>query len=294
MNKKLLTFLSAAAAIMAACIWGFAFVVVKNNLDYVPPVYMMAFRFTIAAIILALIYCKKLKSINGSTLLHGAIIGFVLFMAYNFQTVGCKYTTAGKNAFLTTLYVILVPLITWPLKKQKPKAAVWLAAILALVGIGMLSLRNESGKGLTMNIGDALTLVCGVFYAVHILTNSEWSKTESTRLLTVLQFAFAALFSWIVAPFQDGSFPIDAIHNSHVIYSMLYLGVFSTMIAYSLQNFALKNLDSSYASLFLSLESVFGVFFSALFLGEKMTPVMIAGCGVIFAAITIADHFSQK
>jgi len=304
MNKKLVIVLSSAAAVMAACIWGFAFVIVKDSLDYVPPVYMMAFRFTIAAIALSIIYFKKLKLINKSYLLHGAIIGFILFMAYNFQTVGCNYTTAGKNAFLTTIYVILVPLFSWPLYKKRPSASVWIAAIMALVGIGMLSLRNEAGIpvnsqgikvfGLYMNIGDLLTLICGVFYAFHILTNSQWSKKESTVLLTILQFVFAAIFSWIVAPFQDGAFPVAAIKNNHVIFSMLYLGIFSTMIAYLLQNISLKYLESSFASLFLSLESVFGVVFSLIFLHEKMTPIMIAGCVLIFIAITVAEQFQSK
>jgi drug/metabolite transporter (DMT)-like permease len=290
MNKKFLSTISGTGLLMAACIWGFAFVIVKDSLDYIPAIYMLAFRFTIAAAALAAIYARKLKLLDAAYWKHGAVLGAFLFMAYAFQTVGCKYTTAGKNAFLTTIYVIVVPLIGWPLTRRKPGHRIFMAAVMSLAGIGLLALKNETLSGaLAMNFGDILTLICGFFYAAHILFVERWDMQEDPILLTVIQFVFAALFSWIVSPVLDGAFPFEALKSPHVIVSMLYLGIFSTLIAFVLQNVCLKYVPSSIAALFLSMESVFGVLFSMLVLHETMTLRMLAGCVLMFAAILLAE-----
>lgn len=304
MSEKKFTVVSSIGLLAAAAIWGYAFVIVKDSLNYVGAIWMLAFRFTIAAVCMAIVFCKKFKLMNKSYWLHGAILGALLFGAYAFQTIGCDYTTAGKNAFITTIYVILVPLIGWPLNKKRPSWFVFVAAILSVTGIGLLALKNENGSLLSINLGDALTLVCGVFYAVHILFVEKFDEKESPILLTVLQFVFAAVFSWIAAPLMDGlspfktgSLPVDAVEHARVIrqivISMLYLGIFSTMIAFMLQNVCLKYVPSALASLFLSMESVFGVFFSALLLGEQMTARMIVGCVLIFGAIMLAEVVPQ-
>ena len=108
-------------------------------------------------------------------------------------------------------------------------------------------------------------------------------------LITLLQFFFAALYAWLTAPFADGPFPVAALGEVKVVGSMLYLGVFSSMICFSLQNIGLKYVPSSLASLFLSFESVFGVLFSTLFLHEHLTVRMIIGCVLIFVAVVLAE-----
>ena len=285
-------FLASAGLILAAAIWGFAFVVVKDSLDYIGPVWMIAFRFTIAAVCLSLIFIRRWKKLNPQTLTHGAILGVLIFTAYFFQTVGCKYTTAGKNAFLTTTYVILVPLMCWPVYKKRPTWHVALAAVICILGIGLLSLGGESAgevSAMAMNIGDILTLICGIFYAVHIVCISHFTRTEDPILLTILQFLFTAISGWLWAPFWDGAFPVAALHSSRVVGSLLFLGIFSTMVSYVLQNVGLKYVPSALGSLFMSLESVFGVLFGALCLGEKLTLRMWIGTGLIFLAIVLAE-----
>ncbi|MFA6857666.1 MAG: DMT family transporter [Treponema sp.] len=289
MNRRTVSLLAGAGLLLAACIWGFAFVVVKDSLDYVGPIYMMAFRFSIAAIALAMLFAPRLKLLNKTYWKNGIILGGYLFLAYAFQTIGCNYTTAGKNAFLTTIYVMLVPLIGWPLYKKRPGWYVFAAAVISIMGIGLLALSNTDGSLLTMNKGDMLTLVCGLFYALHILRMERCNTTQSTILLTVLQFFFAAVFSWAAAPFFDGAFPAGAVTNPRVVVSMLYLGLFSTMIAFVLQNVGLRYVQSSIAALFLSFESVFGVLFSTLLLHEHLTPRMITGCVLIFFAVILAE-----
>ncbi len=290
MNSKSVSLLSGAGLLLAACIWGFAFVVVKDSLDYVGAIYMMAFRFSLAAVGLALIFCGKLRLLNRKYLMNGAVTGAFLFAAYALQTVGCGYTTAGKNAFLTTVYVMLVPLFSWPLYRKRPGWYVFVAALMSVAGIGLLALGNDSENIFSMNFGDILTIVCGFFYAFHILWTEKCGRDGNDPILiTVLQFFFAAVFSWILAPFFDGGFPLEAVRNPRVVVSMLYLGIFSTMVAFSLQNIGLKYVQSSLASLLLSFESVFGVLFSTFFLHERITPRMAAGCVLIFFAVILAE-----
>ena len=293
MNKKLIGILASGGLILTSAIWGFAFVVVKDSVDTIPPVYMVSIRYTIAAVLLGFVLIPQFKKLNRYYWIHGAVTGLMLALGYITQTIGCKYTTAGKNAFLTTIYVILIPLISWPLNKKRPHFVVFLSAVMALVGIGLLALRNEGGV-LGFNVGDILTLICGLFYALHIIFTAKFSQDKNPVILTWIQFIVASVFSWAVSPLIDGSFSVALLKSSRVIFSMLYLGIFSSLVAFLLQNICLKYMESSLASLFLSLESVFGVIFSTIFLRERMTLVMIIGCVLIFAAITIADQFHEK
>lgn len=285
MTNKTTTALASAGMLLTAAIWGFAFVVVKDSLDTIPPIYMLAFRFTIAGVALSLIFCRRLKLLNKNLFVHGAVLGSFLFTAYAFQTIGCQYTTAGKNAFLTTIYVVLVPLFLWGLTRRRPGAHVLVAALLAVTGIGLISLQSD----FSVNFGDILTLVCGVGYALHMIFIARYNATEDVILLTVLQLVYAALFSWILAPIMDGAFPAEAIKNPKAIASMLYLGLISTMLAFFLQNICQKFTPPSVAALFLSFESVFGALFSCIFLHETLTPRMIAGCALLFVAIILAE-----
>ena len=293
MNKRSTQVFASLGLLLTAAVWGFAFVVVKDSLDYVGSVYMVAIRFSIAAIGLAIIFCKRLKKIDKKHLLMGGVTGLFLFLAYLVQTIGCSYTTAGKNAFLTTIYVILIPLIGWPLYQERPHWHVFVAAGLSLTGIGLLALGGDDISGI--NIGDILTLLCGLFFALHILWTEKCNKEGcDTIIITMLQFAFAAFFGWILAPLMDGAFPIVAIQTPKVVLSMLYLGLFSSMICFSLQNIGLKYVQSSLASLFLSFESVFGVLFSTIFLHETLTLKMAVGCALIFSAIVIAECLKKE
>lgn len=285
MRKNTIAILSSLGMLITTAIWGFAFVVVKDTVDTVPPVYMMAFRFTIATIGLTLICVKKIKKINPSILLHGGIIGLCLFLAYLLQTIGIQYTTAGKNAFLTTVYVIFVPLILWLFTRKFPGIRIIIASILALVGVALLTLQDS----LTMNKGDVMTLFCGIFFALQIIFIAHYNATEDAILLTIVQLATAALLSWILAPFLDGPAPLEQLTNTRTLLSILYLGIFSTLVAFLLQNICQKYTHTSVAAIILSLEAFFGVVFSWIFLGETLTPTMIVGCILLFLAIVLSE-----
>ena len=269
---------------VTAMIWGFAFVVVKNSLDAIGPTYLLAFRFTIAALVLAVIFHKRLKNLSKPVLLEGAVLGGYLFIAYLLQTVGLQYTTAGKNAFLTTIYVVLVRFLYCILSRKRTGGRCVAAAFLAILGIGLLSLQGD----LTMNRGDLLTLICGISFAFHMIYIDKYTEKHDPVTLTVLQLSVTAALSWIMAPFLDGAFPAS-VFRGDVVVSMLYLGLLSTMVGFLLQNVCQKYTSPSTASLVLSLESVFGVLFSVIFLKEYLTGRMVAGCVLIFGGILLAE-----
>lgn len=285
MRKNAISILSSVGMLVTTAIWGFAFVVVKDAVDDVPPVYMMAFRFTIASAGLALLTAGRLKRLDGSTLLHGAIIGVCLFLAYLLQTIGIQYTTAGKNAFLTAVYVIFVPLIHWGLSRRFPGLHIIVASVMALAGIALLTLQED----LTVGKGDVMTLFCGVFFALQIIFIARYNAAEDAILLTVLQLATAAVLSWLCAPFLDGPVPLRALEERRVLLSILYLGLFSTLLAFLLQNICQKYTPTSVAAIFLSLEAFFGMLFSWIFLKETLTINMILGCVLLFIAIILAE-----
>ena len=277
--------LACAGLLFMTLIWGFAFVVIKSSLDYVPPMYMLAARFTIAAVVLGLIFIKRLFHVSKSTLFHGILIGLALFFAELFQTYGCLYTTAGKNAFLTTIYVILTPLLAWLLYKRKPRLRVYAAAVISLTGIGLISLTSES---LTVQLGDFLTLICGLFYALQIVFIGEYAKDDDPIVLCVIQLATGAWLSWVIAPIVSGTIKSYML-SSDIIIAMLYLGLLSTLVCFLLQNVCQRYAPPAPAAILMSMESVFGALSSAIFLGEVMSREAILGCVLMLAAILLVE-----
>lgn len=275
---------SPLALLAAAVIWGYAFVVVKESLDVIPPVYMMAFRFSIAAAFLAVISLPKLKKITAKTWRRGLLVGFLVYAAYLFQTIGCKYTTAGNNAFLTAVYVILVPILGAMFFRKKAGAVTYICAVIALVGIGLICL----GGAISFNIGDVLTLICSIAYAVHIIFLSDYTKKEDIFVLMMVQFVFTAAFSWLSAPVFDGAIPSFQASKDSLV-GMLYLGVMSSGIAYLLQSLGQKYSSAAASSILLSTESVFGAVFGVIFLNEVMTVAAGIGCAMMFIAIVISE-----
>lgn len=282
--QKRTKILASAGLLGTAVIWGFAFVVVKNSLDTVSPIYMLAFRFSIATIVLAAIFAKRLKNLNKTLIIEGLVLGILLFISYLVQTNGCRYTTAGKNAFLTTVYVVLVPFLHWAINKKKPNEYCIIAAFMAIIGIGFLSLQGD----LSVNTGDALSLACGLGFALHMIYIDRFTNHHDPVLLAILQLFFAAIFSWIAALLSGNGFP-RAAFSSQMAIAMLYLGVFSSALGFLFQTVGQKYTSPSTTSLLLSFEAVFGVVFSIIFLQEQLTGRMIAGCTLIFSAIVIAE-----
>lgn len=271
--------------LVTAFIWGVAFVVVKNSLDVVPPVYMVAMRFSVGTIVMGIVFHKKLKNITKSIVFHSALIGIILFLAYTFQTIGINHTTAGKNAFLTTIYMILVPFVNFLFTKVKPALKAIVAAFIGFCGIGFISL---SDGNFSIQLGDGLTLVCGVFFAIQIVLVAKYTVYEDPALLTIGQLFFTAILGWICAPFMDGRFSVEMI-NKDSIFGIMFLGILSTALANLLQNTCQKYAPPAPAAILMSMESVFGALSGVVFLGEVMSGRMLLGCALMLVAIFMVE-----
>ncbi|BCN31461.1 DMT family transporter [Anaeromicropila herbilytica] len=269
---------------VTAIIWGGGFIVVKTSLDTVSTLYLLAFRFTIGAIGMSIIFFNKLIKISKSDVICGIILGFLMFIAFTFQIYALNYTTVGKNAFLTAAYVVLVPFFSYLIRKTRLNSSSYLATLICMLGIGLLSLDTS----FSINIGDLLTLLCAAFYALHIVFSDIFmnEKHHDPIIMNIMQLGFAACFAWITAPFFE-TFPTE--FNANFITGILYLGIACTMLAFLFQAIGQKNTSPHIAAIILSTESVFGCIFSVLLLNETMTLKMILGCILIFISIILSD-----
>lgn len=268
----------------AAFIWGSSFFIMKNALDAIPVQYLLAIRFSMGALLLALVCWKRWKNVTKDYLWRGAIIGGCLYLAYSIQTYGLALTTPSKNAFLTAVYCVIVPFLYWLFVGVKPDRYNILAAALCVGGVGLVSLSGD----LSVNLGDALTLLCAIFYAAHIVAVAKVSPQKDIYLLTVFQFAFAALYAWIGGALTE-SFPTQALAEPQVILPLCYLGVMATTVALLFQNVGQVNSDPASAAVILSLESVFGVLCSVVFADDTVSVRMAVGFVMIFVAVVCSE-----
>ena len=268
----------------AAFIWGSSFFIMKNALDAIPVQYLLAIRFTMGALLLALVCWKRWKNVTKDYLWRGAIIGGCLYLAYSIQTYGLALTTPSKNAFLTAVYCVIVPFLYWLFVGVKPDRYNILAAALCVGGVGLVSLSGD----LSVNLGDALTLLCAILYAAHIVAVAKVSPRKDIYLLTVFQFAFAALYAWIGGALTE-SFPTQALADPQVILPLCYLAVMATTVALLFQNVGQVNSDPASAAVILSLESVFGVLCSVVFADDTVSVRMAVGFVMIFVAVVCSE-----
>lgn len=268
--------------LVTAIMWGSGFVGMAVGLEYLTVFQIMAGRFTLAAILLCLVFHKKLKLINKAVLWKGALLGSILFGAFVIQTYGLAYTTPSKNAFLTSINVLIVPLIAYVVYKRGFDRYEVIAAFVAVIGIGFLSL-NDS---FTINIGDLLSILCAVAFAFDIFYTNVFVKKEDALALTIVQFVTAAVLS-IIGMVLLGEVPTTIAPEG--IYVIIYLAIFCTFIAYVCQNVGMQYANPTKSAIILSMEALFGTLFSVWLLNEILTGRMIVGCVLILCAVLFAE-----
>lgn len=280
-NRKM-SLLSDFALLFVAAVWGGGFVVVKDALDLISPMFLMSLRFLLASAVLYLFLHRKIGKINLEELKKGSVVGLLLFLAFAAQTLGLQYTTASKQGFLTATYVVMVPIIHYFIYKKIPSRTVIFSSLLAIVGIALVSLNSS----LTINAGDVLTLVCAFFFAGHIISIEYFAKNMDVFKLAFLQIAVAAVF-FTISAFIFELMPVAISLRSWILLG--YMAVFATFLCFTVQTVAQKYTSSSHASIILSLESVFAAIFGVVLLKEEMTFTMILGSVIIFIAILLIE-----
>ncbi|MDO4539630.1 MAG: DMT family transporter [Syntrophomonadaceae bacterium] len=283
--------------ITTAMIWGLAFVAQVVGMDYIEPFTFTAVRTLIGGIIL--IPCIALlrhwwpyepeveltpeeqKSQRRIMLWGGLACGVVMFAATSLQQIGLVYTTAGKAGFITALYIVLVP-IFGIFFRRRVGLAVWLAVIIAVVGLYLLSIQ----QGFSMGRGDLLVLLAAIFYALHILVIGYFAPKVDGVKMSCIQF-FVAGFICLVPMFVFENPEPSAILSCWI--PILYVGILSTGVAYTLQVVAQSNTAPAIAALIMSMESVFAALFGWLILNEMLSPRELGGCALMLAAVILSQ-----
>mgnify|MGYP000864351001 CR=1 FL=1 len=279
------TVLLADAGLLAvALIWGASFTVLKDTLNTFQPLTLLAVRFAFSAAILSLLFFRRVCRMGWGDLKAGVTVGFFLFLGFISQTYGLVYTTAGKNAFLTTTYVVVVPFMGWALTRRFPGFHAFLSAGLCIAGVGFLTLGGEGIEG--FNKGDALTLLCAVFYSAQLMSIDHYAKRMDPIVLAVTQMVAMVAFCAIFAiPLE--SWPASI--SERALWGMAFLVLFATVLAFAVQMVAQRHSPPTHVSLILSTESVFGAVTGVLFLGERFTGKMSIGAALVFGAILVAE-----
>ena len=289
--------LSALLLLIAAALWGFTFAFQDMGADHIDASSFVALRSWIACIFLIFVIkiadrqkiAKGLptgqpenRTMRKHYLLGGLICGTALFFAAFIQQVGIAYTSTAKASFITALYVIFVP-VTCVFRRQFPKAHVWVAVGLGVVGLYLLSFANGPES---INPGDLIMLISALMWAVQILCVDYFGYSIDGIRLSFYQTLTQGIISTIVMLFEG----LPAMDNVvAALPAILFAGIFSSGIAFTLQIIAQGGLDPTAASLIMCLESVFGAIGGFLFQGQTLTSRELAGCAIMFAGIVISQ-----
>jgi drug/metabolite transporter (DMT)-like permease len=269
--------------LLVALFWGGGFVIIKDALNDLTPLWLMALRFSFAFILMGIVFYKNLLRISKKDLLSGCLIGIFLYAAYATQTVGLQYTTVGKSAFITGVNVVIVPFIYMVVMRKSPGWFSFAGAILAVIGLGLLTLTD----GFAMQWGDTLTLFGAFFFAAHIFTVGYFAPDADAIGLSIIQTGAAAIFLLLSALIAE---PIPKAIPVSAWTAIGYTVLFSTIGAVLIQNIAQQYTPSTHAAIILCLESVFGAVLGVIFIpGEYFTTRMIIGCVLIFMGIITTE-----
>lgn len=296
MKKETSTLKNSLLLLLTATIWGVAFVAQSVSMDYIGGFTFNAVRNIIGAITLVpviLIFSKQSPAADQNpadrqkahkTLITGGICcGILLCLSSNFQQFGIKYTTVGKAGFITACYIIIVPIIGIFLKK-KCSPFIWIAVLLSLGGLYLLCI--IPGEGFSIGKGDTLVLICAVLFSFHILTVDHFSPLVDGVKMSCIQFLVCGILSGIPALIFENP---NITNILQAWMPILYAGILSCGVAYTLQIVGQKGMNPTVASLIMSLESCISVIAGWLILGQNLSSREIFGCVLMFGAIMLAQ-----
>ena len=294
MKKQTIPLKNSLILLLTATIWGVAFVAQSVGMDYVGGFTFNAVRSIIGSIVLLpvilfldrqktpAVRTEEEKKSGQKTLLMGGIAcGICLCLASNFQQFGIRYTTVGKAGFITACYIVIVPILGLFLKK-KCSPYIWGAVVMALIGLYLLCITD----GFSIGKGDILVMICAVLFSLHILVIDYFSPKVDGVKMSCIQFLVCGILSGIPALIFENP-QISSILAAWQ--PILYAGVMSCGVAYTLQIVGQKNMNPTVASLILSLESCISVLAGWIILGQSMSRKEILGCVIMFAAIILAQ-----
>jgi drug/metabolite transporter (DMT)-like permease len=277
--------------LLAASIWGLAFVAQRIGMDHVGPFTFNGLRFVLGGLsLLPFVWLSRKKTYAGSDgdlIKSGMVSGVVLFAGISFQQVGIVYTTAGKAGFITGLYVVMVPIIGLFLRHTRTGAGTWAGAGLASIGMYLLSVTRD----MDVNSGDMLVFFSAICFACHLIVIERFCTRFSTAALSLVQCTVCAVLSLGVAAVFETFVLADILK---ITIPLIYGGVFSVGVAYSLQIYGQKNSPASHAAIILCLESVVAAIGGWIILNEILSGRAIFGCVLMLAGMLVSQMYAIK
>lgn len=278
-RKKML--LADLALLLAAACWGGGFVAGDIAATHFSPFFIMSVRFTGAALFMGLLFRRHVKNSTKEDRKAGAILGAMLFVAQPIQIIALRHTSPSKQAFLITTYVVIVPFVSWLMLKKRPGIKAFAAGLLALVGIGLISLSGSLG----IELGDGLTLLFALLYSFIIVVTGLSAKRVNPLAMSFYQYLTSGVLSigaTLLFEERATAFPLVGIG------ALFYLLFINTVVAYTLQNVAQRFTTDTHAAVLVSTESVFGYFCGVVLYGDPFTPRVLFGGMVVFSAVLLS------
>ena len=275
MKKQILAL---AALVTVTAIWGSTFVIVQDAISQMPVMDFLGVRFTVAAIVMFALRPTCLKGMTRQGLLRSVALGLALCLGYITQTFGLQYTSAAISGFITGMFVVITPLISWLILKRYVKLSIWLAVVLAIIGLGILSLQGWSFGG-----GELLTLLCAAFFALHIVGLGEWAAKHDTYGMAFIQISVVAAISMVAATPEGIILP----PNSNVWGAVILTAVLASAFGFLIQTWAQTIISPTRVAVTLTMEPVFAGLFAVIIGGDHLTQRMIIGAAFILTAMFI-------
>lgn len=263
-------------------VWGASFALMKQAIGFIPPFTFLTYRYFAATLILCALFFKSVRNINRSILKYGLIIGLTMFAGCALQIVGLQFTSASKSGFITGLNVVLVPLFLALKYKKSPPPITVISILIAIAGLGLLSVDSS----FTLNIGDFLTFLCAIAFALQVICISKYSPGLDPVGLTIAAMLTVASFSLLPAILYER---MDSSFNLQSAFSLAFTAVFCSALAYTVQMTVQKNTSATHAALIFMGEPVFSMVFAFIFLGETLTLRGAAGCVLVFAGMLMSE-----
>ncbi len=277
------------ALAFCSLVWGATFVVVKNALAYASVFAFMGVRFGLAAVVMGLIFLPAPRKLNRASVGAGALMGCFMFAGYTLQTLGLKFTSPSKAAFITGSSVVIVPMLLAAFGRRRINRWVWAGALAALAGLYFLTVPSEGFKRLST--GDLLVVGCAVMFALHIITVGRFTAQHSVAALSLLQVATTAALTGLSLPLvaAAGWEQPRFVLVPRLVFAVAITALGATAIAFSLQVWAQQYTTPTHTAILFSLEPVFAGLTSFLVAHERLGGRALAGAALVFAGILIAE-----
>ncbi len=295
-------YLGEGALLLNTIIWGGTFVIIKSALQDSSPMLFLGIRFLIAAIILLPFAPKIFKGVNKKTLWGGILLGLLFFFGFAAQTIGLKYTTATKSGFITGTFVVFIPFLQYIIEKKIPTKMNVAGVFFVFIGLILLSGKSKNifnvftEIGDSFNVGDVLTLLCAIIFAVYMVYLDKITKVNPYMPLVFLQISVTGISAILVTAFTF-VFGFENVYfnfTPNLLIALLYTSLLATVLTTTLQTKFQKVVTPTKAGIILSFEPIFAAVSAFFILGEKVSNFGLIGCILIFTGLLTAELFDKK